>query len=247
MRYILLILTFCLGTIPALAQSTTDSIPAAETDSVVYRNDWSDLRYAEDSLYLTETLDTLALPLIPDSLTLPKLRHTLPTHFKPNPIRSMWLGLVLPGGGQIYNRKFWKLPIFYGGYLGCVYAFSWNSQMLRDYSQAYLDIMDDDPNTKSYMKMLPMNYKVEGHEEYLKQTLQNKKNLYRKWRDMSIFAFIAVYALSVIDAYVDAELSTFDISRDLSIHFEPTLMNSGNRMHRHPGSQGVGLQCNITF
>ncbi|MGN1253673.1 MAG: DUF5683 domain-containing protein, partial [Prevotella sp.] len=62
--------------------------------------------------------------------------------WKPNPKRAMWLALVMPGAGQIYNRKYWKLPIFYGGFVGCAYALRWNNMMYHDYSQAYLDIMD---------------------------------------------------------------------------------------------------------
>ena len=75
--------------------------------------------------------------------------------------------------------------------------------------------MDDDPNTKSYENMLPLNYSIAGREEQYKEIFKNKKNYYRKYRDMSIFAMIAVYLLSVVDAYVDAELSSFDISKDL--------------------------------
>ncbi len=144
--------------------------------------------------------------------------------FVPDPIRSMWLGLVFPGGGQIYNRKYWKLPIIYGGFLGCVYALTWNSQMLHDYSQAYLDIMDSDPNTKSYEKMLPIGYDITGREERFKTIFKNKKNFFRRNRDLSIFAFAGVYLLAVVDAYVDGELSTFDISDDLSLHLEPTII-----------------------
>lgn len=251
--FILLLVMLCLGVANTNAQTAELVLPdAADTelttseDSVVYRNDWDDLFYAEDSLYLTEQLDTSEVIRMVDSITIERPRK-LQLHFKPNPIRSMWLGLVFPGAGQIYNRKFWKLPIFYGGFLGCVYAFSWNSQMLRDYSQAYLDIMDTDPNTKSYEKMLPMNYKIEGREERLKQIFKNKKNLYRKWRDLSIFSFAGVYLLSVLDAYVDAELSTFDISRDLSIHFEPASLNSDTPLQRRLGQKSLGLQCNINF
>lgn len=167
--------------------------------------------------------------------------------WKPDPKRAMWLAIMVPGAGQIYNRKYWKLPIVYGGFLGCAYAMRWNNMMYNDYSQAYLDIMDTDPNTKSYEKMLPMNYKIEGREERLKQIFKNKKNLYRKWRDMSIFAFAGVYLLSVVDAYVDAELSTFDISRDLSIHFEPASLNSDTHLQRRLGQKSLGLQCNINF
>ncbi len=77
--------------------------------------------------------------------------------FIPNPTKATWLAVVFPGGGQIYNRKYWKLPIIYGGFAGCAYALSWNGKMYKDYSQAYLDIMDSNPNTKSYEDLLPPN------------------------------------------------------------------------------------------
>lgn len=174
-----------------------------------------------------------------------------PEVFTPDPIRAMWLGLILPGGGQIYNRKYWKLPIIYGGFLGCAYALTWNNQMLRDYSQAYLDIMDDDPNTKSYEKMLPMGYDISGREEQFKDIFKNKKNYYRKYRDMSIFAFAAVYIIAVIDAYVDAELSTFDISQDLSLKLAPAVISTRpETLHRsssHDNGLGLGLAFRLNF
>ena len=89
-----------------------------------------------------------------------KMRKKVRPKFVPDPKRALWLSLVFPGAGQIYNRKYWKLPFFYGGFLGCTYAFKWNQQMYRDYSQAYLDIMDDDPNTNSYLDMLPPRYDI---------------------------------------------------------------------------------------
>ena len=120
--------------------------------------------------------------------------------------------------------------------MGCAYALSWNNMMLRDYSQAYLDIMDSDPNTKSYEKMLPLNYSIEGREDQFKEIFKNKKNYFRKYRDMSIFAFIGVYVVSVIDAYVDAELSSFDISEDLSLQVVPAVISS------QPSSYSSALQ-----
>ena len=161
----------------------------------------------------------------------------------PNPKRALWLSLVIPGAGQIYNRKLWKIPIVYGGFLGCIYALSWNNQMYRDYSQAYLDIMDDDPNTKSYEEMLPLNFSMEGKEEQYQEIFKNKKNYYRKYRDLSIFAMIAVYLLSVVDAYVDAELSSFDISKDLGMKLEPAVFDYGGKNRE----ASVGVHCNITF
>lgn len=144
--------------------------------------------------------------------------------WKPDPIRAMWLGMVFPGGGQIYNRKYWKLPIVYGGVIGCVYALSWNGQMLRDYAQAYQDITDNDPTTVSYLEMLPMGYDITGREEHFKSVFRRKKNFYRRYRDLSIFFMAGVYVLSILDAYVDAELSTFDIGRDLSLSISPNMI-----------------------
>lgn len=72
----------------------------------------------------------------------------------PIPNNSIWLSLAIPGAGQIYNRKYWKLPIIYGGFAGCTYALTWNSKMYKDYTQAYQDIMSDNPNNDSYMNFL---------------------------------------------------------------------------------------------
>ena len=215
-------------------------LPEAKGDTLVL--DSVQLKAMADSL----SLDSTRLSALSDSLLQAVLAKRKQQAFRPDPIRSMWLGLVFPGGGQIYNRKDWKLPIFYGGFLGCAYALTWNGQMLRDYSQAYLDIMDDDPNTKSYEQMLPLGYDISGKEERFKEIFKNKKNYFRKYRDMSIFAFAGVYLLAVIDAYVDAELSSFDISPDLSMRLEPTLLAPCGTGMRHLQA-APGIQCSLTF
>ena len=176
----------------------------------------------------------------------PKVRRDWNT-WKPDPQRALWLALVIPGAGQIYNRKYWKLPIIYGGFLGCIYALTWNNMMYKDYSQAYLDIMDDDPNTASYNKFLHLGRQITpANEEKYKQIFKNRKDKYRRWRDMSFFVMIGVYAISVIDAYVDAELSVFDISRDLSLKVEPTIIpnhSGGNLLE----AQSLGFSCKLNF
>ena len=70
-------------------------------------------------------------------------------NFNLNPTRAVWLSALCPGLGQIYNRRYWKLPIVVGGFVGLSYATSWNNRMLTDYTKAYRDIMDSDPTTKS--------------------------------------------------------------------------------------------------
>ena len=165
----------------------------------------------------------------------------------PDPKRAMWLAIVLPGAGQVYNRKYWKLPIVYGGFLGCIYAWRWNNQMYRDYSQAYMDIMDDDPNTQSYNQFLHLGAQItDDNIERYQNIFKRRKDYYRKYRDLSIFCLIGVYALSVIDAYVDASLSQFDISKDLSLRIEPSVINS--HMSNNPvKSSALGLQCSLNF
>ena len=173
-----------------------------------------------------------------------QLRQQRLASFTPNPSKATWSALVFPGGGQIYNHKYWKLPIVYGGFLGCAYALNWNNQMYSDYSQAYLDIMDDDPGTASYEDFLPPRYNVEANKDYLTRVFKNRKDNYRRQRDLSIFCFIGVYLLSVVDAYVDAELSNFDITDDLSVQVRPTTIDN----HQKPlYNQAYGLQCSIKF
>ena len=235
LRHILLLL-FTLCPLMHLSAQDVENVPAP--DSVGVNADVQET----DSF----TIDTAAFRNITDNILHQKrIRRDLTT-FRPDPIRAMWLALVLPGAGQFYNRKYWKLPIVYGGFLGCVYALTWNGQMLSDYSQAYLDIMDSDPNTKSYEKMLPLNYSIEGKEERFKGIFKSKKDTFRRFRDLSIFAFGAVYLLSVIDAYVDAELSTFDITRDLSIQLMPTMLETERTDMRHRQTT-PGIQCVINF
>ena len=195
---------------------------------------------------VNDTLRTDEVSIMIDSTKVIKAPRDWST-WRPNPQRALWLALVLPGAGQIYNRKYWKLPIFYGGFMGCIYALTWNNMMYKDYSQAYLDIMDTDPSTNSYNKFLHLGVKIDSsNDARFKEIFKNRKDKYRRWRDMSIFVMIGVYALSVIDAYVDAELSEFDISKDLSLEVRPTVISNhggGNPLQ----AQSVGLSCFLNF
>lgn len=152
--------------------------------------------------------------------------------WQPDPMRAVWLGAVVPGLGQIYNRSYWKLPIVYGGIMGCVYAISWTNNQYDGYKQAYRDIYYDiqhgtlsESPDKSYIAILPEGYTISsmGGASTYQSRLKEWQNASRRNRDMSILATIAVYALSLIDAYVDAQLFNFDISNDLSLDVSPQL------------------------
>ena len=242
-------------------------VPVQRSCAMVFMPSTSDLVSEEDSVIQTETIakftemtiaDSLAvsvdeakmLQLKADSL-LVKVGDTLNLNrfenWTPDPIRAMWLAMVVPGGGQMYNRKYWKLPIVYGGVLGCMYAVGWNSQMLRDDSQAYQDIMDSDPTTNSHKEMLPLGYDITGREEHFKSVFKRKKDFYRRYRDMSIFCIAGVYLLSIIDAYVDTELSTFDIGSDLSLRVIPTVMPNVASYQANTMTGGAGITIQLNY
>lgn len=152
--------------------------------------------------------------------------------WKPNPMRAVWLGAIVPGLGQIYNRSYWKLPIVYGGLMGCIYAITYTNNQYESYKNAYRDIYIDnqhgvvsnDPN-KSYIAILPEGYTIDrmgGTTAYINR-LKDWQNKNRRFRDLSIAATVIVYALTLVDAYVDAQLFDFDISSDLSLNICPQL------------------------
>ncbi len=220
--------------VPAMVEDFDD---AAVTDSINAQNlqQWEDIEAPVDTAKLIAQSDSIQNAAAPPT---PERKRWVP-----NPAKATWLALVIPGGGQIYNRKYWKLPIVYGGFVACAYALSWNNQMYSDYSQAYLDLMDADPTTDSYKDFLPPNYDITGSESRYQTIFKKKKDYYRRYRDISIFCFIGVYILSVIDAYVDAELSNFDISKDLGLKVEPAIMDNGQSSKK----SSVGLQCSLRF
>ena len=263
--YILSVLLFCCvsltGYTDAYAQRarkhrerilTTDSIRAIhQRDSIQILNqkdtivrDSIDLLQEERIAALEAPVDTAELARKNDSIqSAVPLPEKEKKRWIPNSNKTVWLGLVIPGAGQIYNRKYWKLPIIYGGFVGCAYALTWNGQMYKDYSQAYQDIMSNNPNNNSYEDFLPPGIDVHDRLDYYQELFRKRKDLYRRQRDLSIFVFIGVYLLSVIDAYVDAELSDFDISKDLTMTWQPTVFNDAFRNR----PQGIGVQCCINF
>ncbi len=221
------------------AETAADNmVVTIDADSVEQHVDVAQLTSADSALYIYNKVDTIE--------TGKRAKRDWST-WVPNPKRAMWLAVVLPGAGQIYNRKYWKLPIVYGGFMGCIYAWRWNNQMYRDYSQAYMDIMDDDPTTQSYNQFLHLGAEVtDANKSRYQNLFKKRKDYYRKYRDLSIFCLIGVYALSIIDAYVDASLSQFDISKDLSLKIEPSVIN-GKSGSNPLKSSALGLQCSLNF
>jgi len=149
-----------------------------------------------------------------------------------SPRKATVYSAVLPGLGQIYNKKYWKVPLIYGGFIGLGYSINWNNNYYVLYKQAYSDIVDDDPNTKSYEDLV-----IEGNWDWSNSThvtqftsrLNNAKNAARRNRDFLIIISAAFYALNIIDATVDAHFFNFDIGDDLSFNWTPGPVYAGGK------------------
>jgi hypothetical protein len=200
-------------------------LQAQDATTVVDGSEWKTTSEWEE----THSQDTVIL--LNDSMPLTQ-KEIDRLFWKPNPMRAVWLGAIVPGLGQIYNRSYWKLPIVYGGFMGCAYAITWSNGRYTSYKNAYRDIyydiqngtLSDDPS-KSYIAILPEGYTITsmGGAQTYQSRLKEWQNASLRQRDLSILVTIAVYALSLVDAYVDAQLFDFDISDDLSLNVTPQL------------------------
>ncbi|MDD4920997.1 MAG: DUF5683 domain-containing protein [Bacteroidales bacterium] len=157
--------------------------------------------------------------------------------YKPSPQKAIWYSALCPGLGQLYNRRYWKLPIVAASIVGIAYAIGWNGKYYNAYTNAYRDISDNDPNTNSYKNLLSTN--ASGYNEsQLITVFKNRQETFRRYRDLSIIGAVGVYLICMIDAYVDAQLYDFDISPDLTLQPQ----------RQSPGFGGAkGLELSLAF
>ena len=155
------------------------------------------------------------------------------------PIRATMYAAALPGLGQIYNRKYWKLPIVYAGFGALGYLATFNGSNYNSYINAYQDFTDLVPETNSYLKIRGMNnlnpeeYDPVLHPETYKPSTQawvttqllNGVEYYRRYRDLSYIGIVAWYLVTIVDAQVDASLFDYDISDDLKALLTPVTVS----------------------
>ncbi|MBK9175948.1 MAG: hypothetical protein IPM46_06325 [Flavobacteriales bacterium] len=137
---------------------------------------------------------------------------SLDWRYRHSPRKASILSAVLPGAGQVYNRKYWKVPIVLGGLGASVYFIRDNNQNYQRYKDAYIALVDGDPNTID---------EFEGR--FSSQNVLNVADTYRRWRDLSYIACGLVYVLNIVDASVDAHFVRFDVSPELSLELSPSL------------------------
>ena len=169
-----------------------------------------------------------------------------------SPKKASIYAALFPGLGQVYNGKYWKLPIVYGGYAGLIYVLGWNNNNYNDYFDAYKTmskyqtVVQMSKADKDYLNNLfkipywDLNINPTRFETF-KSQLKSGKDFYRRSRDMSIIMIAALHVLSIIDASVDANLSDFEINDNLGMHVEPMPMNFGN------GPQVIGVNIAFNF
>ncbi len=145
------------------------------------------------------------------------------------------MSAILPGLGQAYNRKFWKIPIVYAGLGGFGYLFYVNQQKFKYYSNNLKWENDNDPNTLNTT-----------HDPVLNtDQLLAEKAQYRKRRDLGVIGFAIFYFVNIIDANVDAHLKTFDVSDDLSLNIKPYVNYTSVGNAKPCLQNGICLQLNF--
>ena len=130
-----------------------------------------------------------------------------------SPKKAAIYSAVIPGAGQIYTKKYWKVPIIYGGLVTSAYFINDNNNQYKEYREAAL-----------------LSYETgEDQLGYTYSELITLKDHYKRNREISYFSFVGVYILNIIDASVNAHLFHFDVSDDISLNIRPysTLINTG--------------------
>lgn len=158
-----------------------------------------------------------------------------------SPRRATIYSAVLPGLGQIYNHKYWKLPLVYGGFATLGYFINFNNGVYTTYKRAYSDIIDNNPFTNSFMelKVNPIYFEPDKLSQ-LSDRLKIAKDSWRRNRDLVIIGTVVFYAANIIDASVDANFFNFNMSDDLTFNWIPEpMMCMDNKL--------MGIHCIITF
>ncbi|MBN1386866.1 MAG: hypothetical protein JW965_00370 [Bacteroidales bacterium] len=170
-----------------------------------------------------------------------------------DPTKTTLMAAAFPGLGQVYNRKYWKIPLVYAGFGALGYSIIRNSQYFDEFIEAYQDLNDDVAETNSYEKYTIATYDSEeidpalGADIYnpvsnswVKDWLLNRISFYRKYRDLSYIGVAVWYIVSILDANVDAVLYDYDVSPDLNVRFEPTPIY-------FVYGKTIGLSITVTF
>lgn len=198
-----------LGALPTWAQETGLDSLNEEIDSV---------RLDEQRVVGTNRPGDLAPP---DTVVIDMVA---PDH---SPRKAALFSAALPGLGQVYNKKYWKVPIIYGGFMIMGYLVIWNNDQYQVYRRASIAVQSGQPEQSPFA-----NVEDSRFQNIAANRLSNAVDEARRNRDYIIILTAALYGLNIMDAIVDAHLIEFDVNPDLSFNLEPT---AGPRLaYNHP-------------
>ena len=151
-----------------------------------------------------------------------------------SPRKATMYSAILPGLGQAYNKKYWKIPLIYIGFGTIGYFINWNNENYQLFRVGYQHLTDGNPETQDYLKIEAVrriNYDVDNPTDFnnLKNALSQRQDYYRRNRDLLIISFVGFYGLNIIDASVDAHLFDFDIGDDLTMNWQPSMIQFDNK------------------
>jgi len=174
--------------------------------------------------------------------------------FQAEPLKATMMAVVFPGLGQVYNRKFWKIPVVYAGFGGLMYSVAFNSSRYATYLKAYQDFTDAIPETDSYLVLIPADASTydpvkhpltydPSNASYYRDGLIRLVDYHKRYRDLSYIGIAGWYLISILDANVDASLFNYDISDNLDIAVAPfQFTQPGGYM-----GAGVNVSLRINF
>ena len=132
---------------------------------------------------------------------------------KYNPKKAMLRSAIIPGWGQAYNKKYWKIPIIYGALGTTAGIFFYNRTNYKLLRQAVVLLSDNDPNNDTLV--------AAKYQGYTLEVVRTNRNLFRQNIDYSVLFFLVFWGLNVVDATVDAHLKAFDVSPDITLKIRP--------------------------
>jgi hypothetical protein len=152
-----------------------------------------------------------------------------------SPKKATIYSAILPGLGQAYNKKYWKIPLIYIGFGTIGYFIDWNNDNYQLFKTGYKHLTDDDPETQDYLKIEAVrrnNYDLSNPNQFnnLKTAMTKQQDYYRRNRDLLVISFLGFYGINILDASVDAHLMDFDISDDLTLNWQPSMLNLDNNL-----------------
>jgi hypothetical protein len=153
---------------------------------------------------------------------------------KHSPLVAGLASAILPGAGQFYNKKYWKIPVLYAGIAVDIYFIASNLKSYNQYRQAYIANINGDSSTKNPYAFV-----------YTAPELLSIQGYYQKYYDLSIIIGAAIYAINILDAVVDAHLFYFDVTEKLSMSVTPTVNPFHLGMLGTGGGTGLVLQLHF--